>query len=467
MGLIIFEREVLKPESEDIRHRRIELHHRKRIRLTRQLQLCLLEVIVVEVHIPESMNEVPGLEIADLGDHQGEEGIGRDIERNAKKDVGTALVKLTAQPLLSIGTGRDIELEKCMTGHQRHLGKIGDIPGTDDQPAAVGILFYLVDQLTDLIDRLAVGAFPTAPLFAINRAQLTIGVGPFIPDADPIFLQEFNVRIPPEEPKQLIYNALQMDLLGCHQRKTLAEIEAQLIAKIAGRPGAGTVGFDSPGIDDMLKKIEVLLHGCNLRILEGNKPPHLKPLINTLRCLKIAGRFFFISNLKIPRRFRLIAYQAVIPMKGKTTLIHRICGIAGDVVEIRRGTLFVNGKEADGELRLKHIYKVSQQYAGSFEYKEEEAYTIPPYSDTVYIPLEDHIVKKEQVPCTRYVLPAGLRDEAIFRVYQQSWNLDNFGPLRVPPGKFFVLGDNRGKSQDSRYLGLIDQPKVIGTVLWR
>lgn len=176
---------------------------------------------------------------------------------------------------------------------------------------------------------------------------------------------------------------------------------------------------------------------------------------------------FFITRLSPPKRFRLIAYRTVVPARGQLLLINRVCGIGGDIVEIRAGTLFVNGKEADGELRLKHIYKMKQEDAGSFEYAKEDAYTIPPYSDTVYIPLEDLVVKKGQVPCARYILPAGLRDEEIFRVYQKSWNQDNFGPLRVPSDKFFVLGDNRGKAQDSRYLGLIDEHKVMGTVLWR
>jgi signal peptidase I len=110
---------------------------------------------------------------------------------------------------------------------------------------------------------------------------------------------------------------------------------------------------------------------------------------------------------------------------------------------------------------------VDQQYADSFEYVDEEAYTIPPYPETVYIPLEDRVVSKERVPCTRHILPAGLRDEEIFHVYQKSWNLDHFGPLRIPTGKFFVLGDNRGRAKDSRKFGLIDERKVLGTVLWK
>ena len=188
---------------------------------------------------------------------------------------------------------------------------------------------------------------------------------------------------------------------------------------------------------------------------------------NLFRVLKMGGVIYFLTRLRLPKRFRLIAYRAVVPAQGQRLLINRICGVGGDIVELKAGMLFVNGKEADGELRLKHIYKMDQQHAASFVYKEEEAYTIPPYTDTLYVPLEDRVVKKEQVPCTRYVLPAGLRDEEIFRVYQKSWNQDNFGPLRVPTGKFFVLSDNRGRLQDSRTLGLIDEHKVMGTILWK
>ncbi len=43
---------------------------------------------------------------------------------------------------------------------------------------------------------------------------------------------------------------------------------------------------------------------------------------------------------------------------------------------------------------------------------------------------------------------------------------DHWGPLVVPPGKVFVLGDNRDDSEDSRYWGFVDEAAIRGRPLF-
>jgi signal peptidase I len=38
----------------------------------------------------------------------------------------------------------------------------------------------------------------------------------------------------------------------------------------------------------------------------------------------------------------------------------------------------------------------------------------------------------------------------------------NFGPVTVPKESYFVLGDNRDQSKDSRYFGFVERKSIIG-----
>lgn len=43
---------------------------------------------------------------------------------------------------------------------------------------------------------------------------------------------------------------------------------------------------------------------------------------------------------------------------------------------------------------------------------------------------------------------------------------DNFGPVTVPEGNYFVLGDNRDRSADSRHWGFLEREDITGTPLF-
>jgi len=43
---------------------------------------------------------------------------------------------------------------------------------------------------------------------------------------------------------------------------------------------------------------------------------------------------------------------------------------------------------------------------------------------------------------------------------------DHLGPVTVPPGSYFVMGDNRENSLDSRFLGSVSQEHILGRVVF-
>jgi len=54
-------------------------------------------------------------------------------------------------------------------------------------------------------------------------------------------------------------------------------------------------------------------------------------------------------------------------------------------------------------------------------------------------------------------------DNAVFP--HEMGSRDNFGPVVVPENKFFVMGDNRDQSHDSRFWGFVDLHDIKGKAL--
>ena len=101
-------------------------------------------------------------------------------------------------------------------------------------------------------------------------------------------------------------------------------------------------------------------------------------------------------------------------------LVKRCVALEDDVVEIINKKLYVNGKAEDVILFDGVCYGDSISHLAVFERGSEEV---------------------------------------------SFYGRDNFGPLVIPKGNFFVLGDNRDYSHDSRFIGCIDRSAVIGKVV--
>ncbi|QPJ62233.1 MAG: signal peptidase I [Candidatus Nitronauta litoralis] len=102
----------------------------------------------------------------------------------------------------------------------------------------------------------------------------------------------------------------------------------------------------------------------------------------------------------IPERFDVIVFK--FPKNESVDYIKRVIALPGETLEIRRQEIYINGKK-----------------------------------------LED--------PHAHHTMPVDLDGAR-----------DNYGPIRIPEGHVFMMGDNRENSRDSRFWGVLDVKKIRG-----
>lgn len=134
---------------------------------------------------------------------------------------------------------------------------------------------------------------------------------------------------------------------------------------------------------------------------------------------------FHVPLWREPQRQQIIVFHSVIP--NSPDLIKRVIGVPGDRIKIVHGRVYVN------EEPLREPYAVHH----------------PAALDTAIenYPPSDMDLLGDEVP-------------AQWASYLTKHAAS--GEIVVPPGNFFVMGDNRDDSYDSRYWGFVPRSHLIG-----
>jgi hypothetical protein len=219
--------EVVVPEFVNGGNLPAQLHDRQRKRLPRQLFPDLVNVIRVDVEIAESVNKFPWKQPANVGNHDGQQRIGRNVEWYAEEHVRTALVQLATESAVR----RHVKLKKRMAWWQCHFPDFPWIPCRYYVATAERILDYPIDYVPQLINDPSVRGAPFSPLGTVHATQVPIFIRPLVPDFYAIVPQVLNIRIPADEPQEFVDDGLHCDEFRRNYRKTIPQVKTQLASK--------------------------------------------------------------------------------------------------------------------------------------------------------------------------------------------------------------------------------------------
>ncbi len=141
----------------------------------------------------------------------------------------------------------------------------------------------------------------------------------------------------------------------------------------------------------------------------------------------LVGDFILVNKLVYklsePQRGDIVVFKW--PANPQIDFIKRIIGMPGDTIEVRGSKVFINGQEVP----LRFIKKVQEDGVDKLIYEE----TLP------------NGVKYKIALYENPIIP---RRDAYY--------------AKIPDGYYFVMGDNRDNSKDSRYWGLLPRENIVG-----
>ena len=133
----------------------------------------------------------------------------------------------------------------------------------------------------------------------------------------------------------------------------------------------------------------------------------------------------YLARWDEPRRGDIATFAS--PADG-IRLVKRVIGVPGDTIELRNNALFVNGVQARTSITSTSSQPIPGRAAVSATLALEN------FSGA------DHAIE---------IIPGAA-------------SRSTFGPVIVPAGKYFMMGDNRDMSNDSRYIGMVPLESFYG-----
>ncbi len=129
-----------------------------------------------------------------------------------------------------------------------------------------------------------------------------------------------------------------------------------------------------------------------------------------------------------PNRGDVVVFKY--PRDNRTDFIKRVIGLPGDKIKLENGRLYINGQQVEREEVENFVMR--NDYGNAERYRQ--------YVET---------------------LPGGVKHR-ILEISDHEAN-DDFDEVEVPQGNYFMMGDNRDRSDDSRVnVGFVPEENLVG-----